>query len=134
MENRVPLPTDNIFKFYSLFGLLLVIFSIGAVIFVSKSTNDLVVEIAVEYKILEADPIRTLSQETRFQILQRQLEVAIKNKHFFLSSLGVVILIGIIMMGYGFRKWHTEIQPLQDEMARLCLKKLQRELGEDESA
>ncbi|MEJ1390119.1 MAG: hypothetical protein RPU34_04380 [Candidatus Sedimenticola sp. (ex Thyasira tokunagai)] len=134
MENRVPLPTDNIFKFYSLFGLLLVIFGIGVAIFVSKSTNDLAFEIAVEYEILKADPMRTLSQEARFQVLQRQLEIAKNNKHFFLSSLGIVIGIGIIMMWYGFRKWHTEIQPLQDEMARLSLKKLQRELGEDESA
>ncbi|CAC9601131.1 hypothetical protein [uncultured Gammaproteobacteria bacterium] len=38
------------------------------------------------------------------------------------------------MVGYGFKKWHTEIQPLQDEMARLSLKKLRREVGEDESA
>jgi hypothetical protein len=29
MENKIPIPTDNIFKFYALFGLLLCIFSIN---------------------------------------------------------------------------------------------------------
>lgn len=30
MENKIPLPTDNIYKFYALFGLLLLVFTIGA--------------------------------------------------------------------------------------------------------
>ncbi len=69
MENRIPLPTDNIFKFYAMFGLLLVIFGIGSILFVSRSTNDLVFEVAVEYETLKADPVRSVSQEARFQVL-----------------------------------------------------------------
>jgi len=134
MDNRIPLPTDNIFKFYALFGLLLVVFGIGSTLYVSKTTNDLVFEVAVEYETLKADPVRSVSQEARFQVLQKKLEIAKTNKNVLLSSLGLVIGVGIIMMGYGFKKWHTEIQPLQDEMARLSLKKLKREVGEDESA
>lgn len=61
MESRVPLPTDNIFKFYALFGLLLTIFSAGSVLYVNKSTNDLAFEIAVEYETLKADPVRSVS-------------------------------------------------------------------------
>ena len=134
MESRIPLPTDNIFKFYALFGLLLVIFGIGATLFVNKSTNDLVFEIAVEYETLKVNPVRSVSEETRFNILHRKLEVARKDKKLFLSSLGVVIGIGILMVWYGFKQWHTEVQPIQDEMARLNLKKLRREVGEDENA
>ena len=29
MESKIPLPTDNIYKFYALFGLLLFIFAFG---------------------------------------------------------------------------------------------------------
>lgn len=134
MESRIPLPTDNLFKFYALFGLLLVIFGCGATLYVSKSTNDLLFEIAVEYETLKADPVRTVSQEARFQVLQKKIEIAGKDKALFLSGLGGVIGIGILMVWYGFRKWHTEVQPIQDEISRLTLKKLRREVGEDESA
>ena len=134
MESRIPLPTDNIYKFYALFGLLLAIFGIGAILYVNKSTNDLAFEVAVEFETLKADPVRTVSQEARFQVLQKKLEIARTNKYTFLYSLAVLIGIGVIMVWYGFKKWHTEVQPIQDEMARLSLKKLKQEVGEDESA
>jgi len=134
MENRIPLPTDNIYKFYALFGLLLAIFSAGATIYVNKSTNDLAFGITVEYETLKADPVRTVSQEARFQVLQKKLEIAKSNKNFYTICLGVIIGVGILMIGYGFKKWHTEVQPVQDEIARLSLQKLRQEVGEGESA
>ncbi len=133
MENRIPLPTDNIYKFYALFGLLLIIFGIGATLYVNKTTNDLVFETGVEYEILKADPVRTPKQEIRYQLLQRKLEIAGKDKKSFLIGLSFLIGIGVFMVGYGFKKWHLEIQPVQDEIARLNLKKLKQEVGEDES-
>ncbi|MDN3555773.1 hypothetical protein [Halomonas maura] len=132
MESRIPLPTDNIFKFYAFFGLLLIIFGIGSTLYVNQSTNNLVFEIAVEYETLKVDPVRSVSDETRFLILDRKLEIAKNNKTFFLVCLGVIIGLGLLMIWYGFKKWHTEIQPLQDEIARLSLKKLQQEVGEHE--
>jgi hypothetical protein len=134
MESRVPLPTDNIYKFYALFGLLLLIFGIASTLYVNKSSNDLVFEVGVEYELLNANPVREVSEEARFQLLKKKLEVSKSNKLFFLSGLGVLIGIGVSMMGYGFKKWHMEIQPIQDEIAKLNLKKLRREVGEDESA
>ncbi len=134
MLNRVPLPTDNIFKFYALFGLLLVLFGVGATLYVSKSTNNFIFEVAVEYETLKANPVRSISEEARFQILQKKFEVSRKDKNFFNTSLAIIICIGICMMLYGFKKWHTEIQPIQDEIARLNLKKLKKEAGEEEEA
>jgi hypothetical protein len=134
MENRIPLPTDNIYKFYALFGLLLAIFGAGATLYVNRATNDLAFEIAVEYQELKADPVRSVRDDARFQVLQRKLEIAKMDKNTFLFGLSVVIGVGVLMVGYGFKKWHTEVQPIQDEIARLTLKKLKRELGEDEGA
>jgi hypothetical protein len=133
MENRVPLPTDNIFKFYALFGLLLTIFAAGSILYVNKSTNDLAFEIVVEYETLKADPMRSVSQEAHFQVMERKLEIAAKNKGTFMFCLSVITTAGIWMMGYGFRKWHTEVQPVQDEIARLNLKKLRQEVEGNES-
>ncbi len=53
MDSRIPLPTDNIFKLYALFGLLLLIFSIASALYVNKSTNDLIFETAVNYETLK---------------------------------------------------------------------------------
>lgn len=53
MENKIPLPTDSIYKFYALFGLLLFIFSIGSTIYVSRSTNELVFTSAIEFETLK---------------------------------------------------------------------------------
>ncbi|MEX1216163.1 hypothetical protein [Saccharospirillum sp.] len=134
MESRIPLPTDNIYKFYALFGLLLAVFGAGTTIYLNKTTNDLAFAIAVEYETLRADPVRSVLQETRFQVLDKKLEIAKSDKKFFSYSLGVVIGLGLIMMWYGFKKWHTEVQPIQDEIARLTLEKLKREVGQDEKA
>lgn len=134
MENRIPLPTDNIYKFYALFGLLLAVFGAGATIYVNKSTNDLAFEIAVEYETLKADPMRSVSQEARFQVLEKKLEIAVSDKKVFSYGLAVVIAFGFIMVWYGFKKWHTEVQPIQDQIARLTLEKLKQELGRDDKA
>lgn len=133
MESRIPLPTDNIFKFYAFFGLLLLIFSIGSTLYVTQSNNDFIFEIAVEYNTLNADLERSVPDEARFQILDRVLEVRKNDKAFFKTSLSIIGAVGLLMALYGFRKWHSEIQPLQDEIARLSLKKLQIELSKYES-
>lgn len=134
MENRVPLPTDNIYKFYALFGLLLIIFSSGAMLYVNQSTNDLAFEVAVEYETLKADPMRSVADEARFSVLEKKLEIAGLNKKTFILCLSVIITVGIFMVWYGFKKWHTEVQPVQDEIARLSLLKLRQEVGENGDA
>lgn len=132
MESRIPLPTDNIYKFYALFGLLLVIFGLGAFIYVSQSTNNLIYEVIVEYHALKNTPeeARSLVQEATFQVLDRKLDVAVRNKLVFMSAIGVIIAVGVYMLWYGFKVWHTVLQPMQDEITRLNIKKLKQEVGE----
>lgn|SRR5690554_5526708 len=134
MENRVPLPTDNVYKFYALFGLLLTIFSIGAMLYVNQSTNDLIFDVAVEYETLKVDPVRSVADEARFKLLERKLEIAVLNKKTFLLCLAALFAGGGLMVFYGFKKWHTEVQPVQDEIAKLSLLKLRREIGKDGDA
>lgn len=54
MESKIPLPTDSIYKFLAMFSLLLVIFSVGAVIYASNSTNAVGFEHWVELEVLQA--------------------------------------------------------------------------------
>lgn len=131
MESRIPLPTDNIFKFYALFGLLLLVFGIGATLYSNQSANDFIFQVGVEYETLNADPVRTPQQEARLQLIKGKLELNKDNKRFFQNALGLITGTGIFMMIYGFKKWHTEIQPIQDEISRLNLKKLQQEVDDN---
>lgn len=39
-----------------------------------------------------------------------------------------MIGIGTIMLIYGFQRWHTLVQPVQDEVAELTLEKLRYEV------
>ncbi|TWC30198.1 hypothetical protein FBY03_12521 [Pseudomonas sp. SJZ079] len=129
MESKLPVPTDNIFKFYALFSLLLFIFSVGSLLYVQQSINDLVFENLEEVEALRQQEGLTPPQELRKALLERKLEVATSNRGFFNKALGVLIGLAICGMFYGFRKWHTDVQPVVDETSRIQLQiaKLQLE-------
>ncbi|MGI1670825.1 MAG: hypothetical protein K6L74_10950 [Neptuniibacter sp.] len=135
MESRIPLPTDNVFKFYALFGLLLSIFGFGALLYVNQAHNNLIYENTVEYQTLKHrhESVRTLQDEARLHVLESKLEIAKQNKDAYLVCIGVITFVGIYMIWYGFRTWHTVIQPMQDEITRLNIKKLKQEVGEEKA-
>ncbi|MBU9579631.1 hypothetical protein KTE26_14450 [Ralstonia mannitolilytica] len=134
MENRIPLPTDNIFKFYALFGLLTLVFSFGSVIYLTKSTNELLFTAVVELETLKALPHPAPVDEVRKQVLQRKIEIASDDKKTLQAGCSILAGLSVLGMVYGFRKWHSEIQPVQDELARLQVRKLQAEVARLESA
>jgi hypothetical protein len=129
MENKIPLPTDSIYKFYALFGLLLFVFSLGSTIYVSRSTNDLVFTSAIEYETLRAIEKPTSVEVAKRMGIEKRVEIALADKKFFLYSLGALACLGMLAMIYGFTKWHRDIQPIQGETARLQLEKLRLEVA-----
>lgn len=129
MENKIPLPTDSIYKFYALFGLLLFIFSLGATVYVSRSTNDLVFTSAIEYETLRAIEKPTAVEIAKSKGIEKRVEIALADKEFFLYALGTLAGLGVLAMIYGFTKWHRDIQPIQDETAKLQLEKLRLEVA-----
>ncbi|WP_078118479.1 hypothetical protein [Thiosocius teredinicola] len=134
MQGQIPLPTDSLYKFSALFGLLIVIASFASIMLISKSTNDLLFESNVEYVTLKSMQARSVPQEAQFSALKRKIEVALDDKKFLRNAISVFAAFGFCLLGWGFYKWYVEVQPVQDELARLSLKKLKRELGEDEGA
>ncbi|MCQ2036578.1 hypothetical protein [Stutzerimonas kunmingensis] len=136
MESKIPLPTDNVYKFYALFSLLLLIFSLGAFLYVQQSANEQVIEILPELEVLKEVTEPSTKDAVRKQILERQLEVIASDRKFFNRSLGVIIGIAISGICFGFLRWHWVIQPLQDEQAKIQLEisRLQLEKLKAESA
>jgi hypothetical protein len=128
MQNRIPLPTDNIYKFYALFGLILFIFGFSSMIFLNKSTNDLVYKTVISVEALESIDKRSPIQEAELAIIKKKQKIALSDKQFFLYCIGCLIGGALLLMYYGFHRWHTKIQPLQDELTELTVKKLRNEL------
>lgn len=128
MENKIPIPTDNIFKFYALFGLLLFVFTAGSIIYVVNSFNELAFQAAIEVAAIKQIPNPSPVDTAKMQILEKRLELAASDKNFYTLATGGIFGISIMLMIYGFMKWHKDVQPVQDEMARLQLEKLRHEI------
>jgi len=135
MESRIPVPTDNIYKFYALFGLLLFIFCCGALIYVIRSSNEVAYTSLPELEGLKQKERLTPAEEARIVLLQRKLDITTSDKTFFTISLGLFAGVAIILMIFGFVRWHRQVQPVADEtaktqleIAKLQLEKLRREL------
>ena len=128
MENKIPIPTDNIYKFYALFGLVLFVFSIGSILYVVRSTNDIGFQATLE--ITSVNQIEKPSQVdlVKKQFLQRRLDVALEDRRFCEAALRILASLSIPLILYGFWRWHTKIQPAQDELMELQLKKLRHEV------
>lgn len=121
MESRIPVPTDNIFKFYALFSLLVFVFSIGAVLYSNNAANQLIFSAVVEIETLKQDPLPSASQKMRIAALERQLDLSESDQDFYQKALSVLATLSIAGAWYGFKKWHMEIQPVIDESARVQL-------------
>lgn len=128
MDNKIPLPTDNIYKFYSMFGLLLLIFGFGSIIYLNKVTNNLVFESLIELENLNSIQQKSALEDAQEKVVLRKVELATKDKKSFINLLHLMIMGGSIMMIYGFLKWHTKVQPIQDEISKLTLEKLRYEV------
>lgn len=128
MESRIPLPTDSIYKFYALLGLLLFIFSAGSLLYVNKSTNSLLFEAIPRLTGLQEIEKPSAVEEATRGSLARQVELAINDKKALTLACQIFMIFGSCMMIYGFGKWHYEVQPRQDEMAKLELEKLRIEV------
>jgi hypothetical protein len=140
MESRIPVPTDNIFKFYALFSLLVFVFSIGAVLYSNNAANRLVFSAVVEIETLKQDPVPSASQKMRIAALERQLDLSQSDRNFYTIALSFLVTFSIVGMFYGFKKWHMEVQPVIDESARiqleiakLQLEKMRAEVGKSDA-
>jgi len=128
MQSRVPLPTDNIYKFYSLFGLLILFISMWGFVGTYNFYSDKSFEIYEELEILKKVEKPSSTQTVRLDILEKKLEIYPNNKKFFMGVVGVGISIAVIFIFYGFFQWHTKIQPLQDKVTEKQLEKLDIEV------
>lgn len=128
MDSRIPLPTDNIYKFYALFGLALLIASMAAFLYVHKSTNEMAFGAAIEYEELNTKEHPTSIEKKRKELIEKRVEIAIKDRDLYNYTLSALMGVGIFFMVFGFWKWHTVVQPKQDKLFDLQIEKAEQDL------
>jgi len=141
MESKIPLPTDNIYKFYALFALFVFIFSVGAILYVNQTHNDRVLILYPELEALKKSEDLPPRDQTRRDLLERLLEVQKADLKFYKNTLGFLSGLAFWGMMFGFWRWHRDVQPrideanrVQLEIAKLQLAKLQAEIAPAEGA
>lgn len=95
----------------------------------SPSFNKILIDAAIELQTLQSIESPSSVDAIKLQLLERQIEITLQNKDFYKYSLAIIAAVGFHLMYYGFRKWHREIQPIQDEIARLQRDKLKIEIA-----
>lgn len=126
MVPNIPVPTDNLWKFAALFGLVLIVTCIAGFIYVHQTTNALVFESVVERAVLEekarADPLSA----KKIAVIDRKLEIATGDRPVLIFLLALIAVLGIVSSGWGFLNW-ARIQPSHDRLLELQVAKAERE-------
>jgi hypothetical protein len=130
MDNNVPLPTDNIYKFYALFGLALLIFSIWSLLAMNRSSNDAAFNYLTEIHALKQKSSPQPGDNVKLAALERRLEITAEDRSFFTWALAVLSGVAVIGISYGFGKWQNEIQPKQDELMALQIEMARLQVAE----
>ena len=127
MDTKIPVPTDNIYKFLATFGLVVMVASMTLIILNANTTNKTVWEAANAIYDLEVsnDPLK----EKRMKLLESEIGVAASNRTFGLWALSVVFALGFFASLEGFRRWYKHIQPMYDEILELEREKLRLEVS-----
>ncbi len=121
MESKIPLPTDNLYKFFALLALLIFLSGFGTIVYATSATNAIAFDHWVELESLQALKKPTLEQAARLQSLERRIEVAVADKETYTLLGQFLIAAGVLGMYLGFGHWYKRIQPLADQMAETQL-------------
>ncbi|WP_339487815.1 hypothetical protein [Pseudomonas sp. EL_65y_Pfl2_R95] len=135
MESRIPLPTDNIFKFCALFSMLVFFSSFAGMLYKTDKTNDLIFSTHIALADISEDATPSASVKAQKEVLERRLEIAISDKDFFRWLFSGLAAASFWLGFYGFTRWHRHVQPrldeaqsIQIELAKLSLEKLKFEV------
>lgn len=129
MQPSLSVPTDNIYKFSCLFGLVLIVSGLIAAVTTYTTSLDRKVAYAETVIMLESKSDRTKSEEETLSLKKRLIDVTKENEHYISSCLGVVVGFGMCLSGFGAFRWYKIIQRRDDLLAELQIQKLRAEIA-----
>jgi hypothetical protein len=128
MTPTIPIPTDSIYKFYALCGLAFVISSLLGAVYINDRGNERAAKYYVEFEVLNRKDNLSQEEEITKDVLNQQLQIGQSNRKLFMRGLGVMLGIGVLGIAAGFIPWHIKVQPNQDKLLELQIKKIEREI------
>ncbi|PSV88263.1 hypothetical protein [Photobacterium leiognathi] len=130
LSSSANIPTDNIYKFLTLFGLVLVIF--GFYIFTSTNDNfnNKYIDSLISKSKLELIKDPNSYELKQIEALEKKIELLVADKPFYIRFSTIITAFGTFFMVYGFKKWYFDLQPKLDELLDLQLKKAKAEVKE----
>lgn len=130
MQPRIPLPTDNIYKFYALFGLLIIL-TTSTMFFIRLGYyNTMAFDRYIPIKTLELKKELNPHEKMEFFLLQERRKLATVNKEFEMSLYVIFFIFGWVIAISGFYHWQREIQPKLDKLLDLQIRSLEVDLQE----
>jgi len=126
MDPRVPISTDNIYKFQATFGLVIIITAFVLFVLNNQHANQSI--ISNLEKLLVIDESAKQAEEHE-KLYKRQIDVAVSNRTHYTYAIGVILAIGILVSWLGFTRWSNQIQPIHDDILRLEKEKLELEVA-----
>ena len=128
MQSKIALPTDNIYKFYAMFGLLILLTS-GVMFFMRHEYyNSMAFERYIPLETLKAKNTQTKEEKAQLYLLEQKAIIAKSDEKLELSIYLFFFLFGICLTIYGFHHWQTKIQPKQDKLLDLQIQKIEDEI------
>lgn len=128
MESKIPLPTDNIYKFYALFGLLIFISALASLIYLHKTTNDLIFEATIAVEEIETKENPTRVDIKKREMFEKRVEIAIKDREGFNIAINALFALSGLLVTIGFWKWQYVVQPKQDQLLDLQIQRAEQDL------
>lgn len=131
MNDRLPIPTDNIYKFYALFGMLVMLTS--AIMFFARHDHYRTTAVENYLRIVALENKESISEKDKLEVeLINSIGEALQgDREFELQIYNWSFAIGVAISIVGFYIWQVKVQPRQDELLDLEIEKLRRELGRD---
>lgn len=131
MSLSVPSATDNIYKFYTIFGLTLIVASILGLVHVVQSGNAKVYQLAKDYDTLVPKDEKEQKLSATGAVIDEMLKQHGDDQFAMKAVLYGVLIIGGGFTGRGFHKWRKEVQPMDTRLKELQIKRLEQEVEED---
>ena len=128
MQPALPIPTDNIYKFACIFGLVLIVTSVFSFATSYSWSLDRKIRHYEATLLLEAKEQRTKAEDEVLAMHKKLIELTRSNEKSANNSLLFVLVLGIALSFYGAWKWYSLIQLRDDELMTLQLRKLKIEV------
>ncbi|MBD9534637.1 hypothetical protein IB227_02080 [Stenotrophomonas sp. STM01] len=147
MQPNIPVPTDNLYKFQALFGLVIIISAIAGLYLTYATTNAELVTIADRFYELEKEQLAAQQETVAVgavavsdsrsanaakgvkAVLEKRIEVAVSNRRTYVAVLFLGMFLGGVLAYFGFTKW-AKIQPMHDRLLELQVQKAEKELNQ----